>query len=400
MVMGNEKSDLIEANRFNFFAEVNLDAIEGNTTRIKKHLSKGSKLLAVVKDDGYGHGLLEASRAVLLGGADYLGVVAAYEGICLRQGGISAPTIVMGNSEPHEAGKAVAAGLELAVFSKDIAEALQGAASAMDKQVGVYIKVDTGMGRLGILPQEVVEYAGYLSNFKHLDVLGLMTHLPVADAEDLTVTEKQLSIFQELVKTLREAGLRLPCNHCANTAATLNMPRSHMDMVRVGLGLYGYYTSPSVKRDVALAPAMNLRTRVIHLKHLPEDTPISYGQTYRTKRDTDVVVIPVGYNHGYIRNLSNVGIALVGGRRVVVAGVVCMDMTMLDVGPDSGVEVGDIVTLIGGDGEEFVGADELARSAGTIPYELFTALNGKVPRLYLQGGQVVGIQTASWRLRE
>jgi len=398
--MKNDAQDLIDANRFNFFAEVDMDAIEGNTSRIKSHLTKGVRLLAVVKDDGYGHGLLEVSRSALSGGADYLGVVAAHEGLRLRQGGISAPTLVMGKTEPHEAGKAVAAGLELAVFSKDIAPALEGAASAMDKRVGVYVKVDTGMGRLGVLPEEVMEYAQYLVGFNHIDILGLMTHLAAGDAQDLTFTRQQLSIFQELVSTLRNKGFALPQNHGASTPATLNLPESHMDMVRVGLGIYGYYPSEFVSRDVKLAPALSLRTRIIHLKHLPKGSSISYRRTYFTKSATDIAVIPVGYNHGYLRSLSNAGIALVNGRRVPVAGVVCMDMTMLDMGAGSKVKVGDIVTLIGKDGEEFIGADELAAAAGTIPYELFTALNGKVPRLYLQGGQVVGIRPATWGLRE
>jgi alanine racemase len=370
--MKNDAQDLIDANRFSFFAEVDLDAIEGNTSRIKSHLTKGVRLLAVVKDDGYGHGLLEVSRAALSGGADYLGVVAAHEGLRL----------------------------ELAVFSKDVPPALEGAASAMDKRVGVYIKVDTGMGRLGVLPEEVMEYAQYLAGFKHIDILGLMTHLAAGDAQDLTFTRQQLSIFQELISTLRNEGFALPQNHGASTPATLNLPESHMDMVRVGLGIYGYYPSEFVSRQVKLAPALSLRTRVIHLKHLPKGSSISYRRTYFTKSATDIAVIPVGYNHGYLRSLSNVGIALVNGRRVPVAGVVCMDMTMLDVGARSKVKVGDIVTLIGKDGEEFIGADELAAAAGTIPYELFTALNGKVPRLYLQGGQVVGIRPATWGLRE
>ncbi|MGQ9706133.1 MAG: alanine racemase [bacterium] len=369
---------------------IDLDAIEENTRNIKASLGDDVKLLAVVKSDAYGHGLIEASRACLSGGADWLGIVNVREGVMLREGGISAPTIVLGSVLPTEVNDIFSYNLDTVVFTKGTVEALASVCKEPDKQVGVFVKIDTGMGRLGIYPEEVCDFVRFISTIPSLYIKGLMTHFPTAYFEDKTFTLKQIEIFKSLINKLRDNGFDLPLNNCANSAAIMSLPSARFEMVRAGIALYGYYPSEFDKRTIKLRPAMSLKARVMYLRKVKRGTPISYGSTYITDKETYIGVIPIGYKHGYMRALSGKAYAICKGKIVRQVGVICMDMSMFDFGEKPDIEEYEWVTLMGEDGSKAVWADELAEYAGTIPYEIMTSLSGRIDKVYIQGGEIVG----------
>lgn len=377
------------------FITVDLDAIVANTSRLKASLRDGVKLLAIVKSDAYGHGILEASRAVLSGGADYLGVVNVKEGLMLREGGISAPTVVLGAILPAEAPLVVSKNLDVTVFNRKTVEALANACQEQNSNVGVFIKVDTGMGRLGVFPDDAIKFAEYVGSISSINIKGLITHFPIADQEDKTFTHKQINIMNSLIGSLREKGFELPLNNCANSAAIIDMPEAQFDMVRAGIAMYGYYPSRYVSRSIELKPALTLRARVMSVKRVKAGTPISYGCRYRPERDTIIGVVPIGYRHGYHRMLSGKTYAIYKGKRVPQVGTICMDMCMYDFGPDSDISDYEWITLLGEEGSEAVWADELAGYAETIMYEILTSLSGRIDRVYIQGGEVVDFKEAN-----
>jgi len=387
--------DLSAIKNSSLIVTIDLDAIEENTRSIKASLGDGVKLLAVVKSDAYGHGLIEASRACLSGGADWLGIVNVREGIILREGGISAPALVLGPILPSEAGDVASNNLEVVVFTKVVAEALASACQDSGKDVGVFIKVDTGMGRLGIYPEEVLEFARFLSTMPSLNIRGLITHFPIAYIEDKSFTYNQIRVFKSLIDELRRDGFELPLNNCANSAAMISLPEAKFEMVRAGIALYGYYPSDSDERKIKLRPAMSIRARIMYLRKVKKGTPISYGITHIAEKDTYIGVIPIGYRHGYLRALSNKAFAIHKGRRIPQVGTICMDMSMFDFGEKANISEYEWITLLGEDGGEVIWADELAEYANTISYEILTSLSSRIDRLFIQGGEVVGYKKAN-----
>jgi alanine racemase len=374
---------------------IDLDAIEENTRNIKASLDNGVKLLAVVKSDAYGHGLIEASRACLSGGADWLGIVNVREGVMLREGGISAPAIILGAILPTEAADVVSNNLDIIVFTKKTVEALASSCQNLEKEVNVFIKVDTGMGRLGIFPDEVFDFVRFVSNVPLLNIKGLITHFPVAYFDDKKFTLEQIKVFKTLIEKLRNEGYVLPLNNCANSAAILSISEAQFELVRAGIALYGYYPSDSDERRIKLRPAMTLKARVMYLRKVKKGTPISYGITYRPDEDTHIGVIPIGYRHGYLRALSNKAFAIYKGRRIKQVGTICMDMSMFDFGPMPDIDECEWVMLMGEDSGEGIWADELAGYANTISYEILTSLSGRIDRLFIQGGEIVGSKIAN-----
>lgn len=374
------------------FSEINLDAVEKNVRSLKAHIGKETKLMAVVKDDAYGHGALEVSRSALSGGADYLGVVSVKEGLELREGGVSAPTLVLGRTWKWEIEDAIRENLEISVFEEETAFLIDDYAKSSDKTVGIFIKVDTGMGRLGILPDDLTEVIKKISSLKNIRLKGLFSHFPIAD-EDEEFTGEQYDKFFNLIENLNEDGFELPLNHIANSVATISYPEYHLGMVRVGLSLYGYYPENIEKvKDLDLNIVMSLRARIAQVREMEKGVSISYKREYFTDKKTRIAVIPVGYADGYMRSMSNRAYGIYRGKRIPQVGIICMDMSMFELGIDSEAKAGDIVTLLGYDREEMIGADELARCAGTIPYEILTYINGRVVRIYIKGGKVVNIE--------
>jgi alanine racemase len=361
---------------------IDLAALEHNYRQLRRLCHPKVMFLAVVKADAYGHGLLPVARKLATVGADYLGVGSLEEGLLLRQAGITLPVMMLLGILPEEAGAAVAADLDVALFRRDVAQALAEAALNQGKKAKVHLKVDTGMGRLGVLPSEVLPFLAGLKTLRHLQVMGLMSHLAVADQADKTYSFKQIHEFTSLLAAAREEGWKLPLSHITNSAALWELPEAHLGLVRPGLMLYGSPPSPQRPPAVDLKPVMSLAARVLQVKRLPPGSNISYGCTYTTPDWCDVAVLPVGYCNGYSRLFSNRGEALIHGRRAPIRGRVCMNLTMVDVTDIPGVKEGDQAILLGQDGGERLVAEDLAGWAQTISYEIYCALGTANLRRY------------------
>ncbi len=363
---------------------VDVDAFARNVRAIRAHVGRHRELLAVVKDDAYGHGAAELSRVAVAEGVDALGVVNVEEARALRVAGITSAVLVLGVTAPAGAAEIPRWGLGTVVCQLEFAEALDAGARDARQRVPVYVKVDTGMGRLGVAPRDVPRFCDRLRDFPYLSLQGLITHLP--DAEDKGFSRGQIASFQKIIDEVRRRGCALPRNHLANSAAVLDLPEGHFNMVRAGIILYGIYPSDTVKRTVSLEPVMSYRTPVIFTKEVRAGETISYKRTYEVKDKNAVVTTPLGYRHGYPRLLSNRGEGIWRGRRVPVAGLVCMDMTMFDLGPGARPRVGEEITVLGRDGDEEITADQLAAQAETISYEIITSLGMRSRRYYLRAG--------------
>jgi len=379
-------------NQWLTWAEIDLDAIAHNVRQLKRHIGERVKLTAVVKANAYGHGAVPVARTALENGAERLAVNRVVEGIELRRAGIAAPILTLGYSPPWEAEAIVRHDLTPTITEREVALALARAAASQGKTVPVHVKVDTGMGRFGLLPKEVVGFAKGLADFPNLRLEGLYTHFATADEADKSHTRRQFGIFLDVLKRLEEAGVEVSIRHAANSAATLDLPETHLDMVRCGIAIYGLYPSAEVSHSVPLKPAMSLKSRVARLRTLPAGSCISYGCTYVTSSPTRVALVPVGYGDGYHRLLSNRGQVLICGRRAPILGRVCMDQFVVDVSDIPGVRMDDEVVVFGRQGEEEISAEEVAAWAQTINYEVVTALMPRVTRVYLRGRRAVAVR--------
>jgi alanine racemase len=365
---------------------VDVDAFARNVRAIRAHVGRHRELLAVVKDDAYGHGAAELSRVAVAEGVDVLGVVNVDEARALRVAGITSAILVLGLTAPAGAREVPRWGVGTVLCQLEFAEALDAGAREASQRVPVYVKVDTGMGRLGIPPRDVPRFCDLLRDFPYLSLQGLITHLP--DAEDAVFSGGQVQVFRDLIDEVRRRGHAVPRNHLANSAAILALPDAYFNMVRAGIILYGLYPSENIARSIPLEPLMTYRTPVIFTKETRAGETISYKRMYEVKENSTVVTTPLGYRHGYPRLLSNRAEGLWRGRRVPVAGAVCMDMTMFDLGPGARPRLGEEITVLGRDGDEEVTADELAARAETISYELVTSLGMRSRRYYLRGGDL------------
>ncbi|MDY6876553.1 MAG: alanine racemase [Chloroflexota bacterium] len=368
------------------WAEIDLDAIAHNA-RLLKARAGGVELMVAVKANGYGHGALPVARAALEGGATRLAVHRTLEGVQLRQAGITAPILIMGYTLPAESERVVHRSLTPTVNSHLQAESLSAAAVAEGKLLPVHVKVDTGMGRYGLLPDEVLDFARFLSGLPGLALEGLYTHHAVADLADKAFTRHQFGIYMDVVEQLEKAGFTFPLKHVANSATTLDLPEMALDMVRCGIALYGLRPSDEVEPTIPLRPALRLKSRVARVRTLPAGTSISYGRTHITAKPTRVALVPVGYGDGYHRFLSNRGAVLIHGQRASIIGRVCMDQFVVDVSHIPAVQLHDEVVLIGRQGEQNIPAEEVARWAETINYEVTTSLLPRVTRIYVRGGR-------------
>ncbi len=370
------------------WAEVDLGKITANVKEFCRILPRTVSLMAVVKANAYGHGAPETAVAALRGGAAMLGVASLEEGMELRSRGIEAPILILGYTAPQCAALLMEANLTSTVFSWECARALSEQACARGGRLGCHLKVDTGMGRLGPAGQrEALQLLEKVAGLPGLRLEGIFTHLACADERDRTFTLRQLTLFRELLAAAGAKGIHIPLKHAANTAGTIAYPEAVFDLVRVGIGIYGYYPSGEVDRErVYLQPALTLKSRIIYLKKVSAGTPVSYGGSYRAPRDTTIATVALGYGDGLSRRLSNRGVMLVRGQRVPIAGRVCMDMTMLDVGLLNEVQEGDEVVAYGRQGLEEISVDEVAGQLETISYELLCSISARVPRRYHHSG--------------
>jgi len=365
------------------WAEIDLTAIRHNVRALQQQTGPGVETIAVVKANAYGHGAVPISRAALEAGAHSLAVARVDEGVALREAGLTAPIMVMGYALPAQATTIVAHHMTPTVNTLALAEAVSRAAAGQPQPWPIYLKVDSGMGRFGLLPDEVVPFARELLTYPNLQLAGLWTHFAVADEADKTYTRRQIQRYQDAVAALEAVEIAIPRRFVANSAALLDLPDVHLDAVRVGIALYGHYPSPEVSRAVSLRPALNLKARLGRVRVLPAGSDISYGRTYTTARNMPVGLVPVGYGDGYPRALSNLGQVLVGGRRVPIVGRVCMDQFMVDLTTVPQARQDDEVVLIGAQGGERISAEEVASWLGTINYEVVTAISARVPRVYV-----------------
>ena len=364
-------------------AIIDLSAIRHNVRQIRGSLPVTTRMIAVVKANAYGHGAIPVSRAALGAGADSLAVAIPEEGIELRAAGIHVPILILGVTLPEQADLLVDHDLTATVSSSEGLRALQAAALKKSKQARVMLKLDTGMSRIGIQPNALVPFAREALNLDGINVIGLFTHFATADDADSSYTMTQFECLNEAVRSLQDAGLSVPVLSAANSAATDSFPAAHMDAVRPGIILYGLPPDPAMHMHLDLKPAMSLVTRIVFIKHVPAGTPVNYGCTYCTESPTWLATLPIGYADGYSRHLSNKAEVLVQGIRRRVVGRICMDQTVIDLGPECDAAIGDEVVLCGRQGQNEITLTELAGLAGTINYELACGISPRVPRVYL-----------------
>lgn len=364
-------------------ALIHLSNLTENIRTVREIIGEGVKICMAVKADAYGHGSVGVVRAASAAGVNCFGVANAEEGVLLRRAGIDDEIIVYGLTIPDE--YELLLEHRLLPFVADAAgiDALEEGARLKGTSLPVHLKIDTGMGRIGCTPDDAPELAARIAAGSHLSLGGTCTHFACSDGADPSFTERQIDIFDSAVEAIRHRGIDPGIRHAANSGAVIGHPRARYDMVRPGIMLYGYYPSKEQPRDVKLLPVMELTTRIIYLKRVPAGTPLSYGSVYRTPRETLVATVPVGYADGLNRSLSNRLQVTCRGRPHPQAGRICMDLSMIDLGPDSDAELYDEVTIFGPP-PAVSDAETLADLLDTIPYEITCSVGGRIPRCYCE----------------
>jgi alanine racemase len=367
------------------WAEIDLDALASNFRRVRERVPLSVKVMAVVKANAYGHGAVRCAQRLSAEGADWFAVAMPEEGVELRRAGIGQPVLSLGGVWPGQEQLCLRESLVPVVYRLDVLGALDRAAREARIVANVHLKIDTGMGRLGVSYREVGEFADALGQMKNIRVDGVMTHFAAADVPDLDCfTDEQVARFRQAVDTLRERGHRPTYEDMANSAGTFAHPSSWGNMVRPGGVLYGLWRDilPPAAEAPRLRPVMSVRSRITLLKRVKAGEALGYGCTFKTSRETLVATLPVGYNDGYARALSNLGRTIVRGHFAPVVGRISMDLTLVDVTDVPGVALNDSVTLIGEDGPLSISAEEVAQTAGTLSYEITCGISARVPRYY------------------
>lgn len=365
------------------WVDVDLAAVAHNVRALKSRTAPGTRFMAVVKADGYGHGAVAVARAAIEAGADRLGVATIEEAVELRDAGIEAPVHLLSEPPPSSAPLVVEFGLIPTITTRAFAEELGSVASALGARTVVHLKVDTGMNRIGVRIEDAPEFAATLALMPGLHLEGVFTHFATADVPGDWEYQAQLSRLREVVAQLRDEGVVPEIVHSANSAATILDPESHLGMVRCGISLYGLHPAPSTRDLIDLRPAMSLRARVSLVKRIGLGEGVSYGLTWRAIAPTTIATLPLGYADGVHRVLSNRMDALIGGVRCAQVGRICMDQLMVEVARGVEVREGDEAVLVGAQGAERISMDDLATAAGTINYELACAFGMRLPRRYL-----------------
>ncbi len=363
------------------WAQINLKNLEFNYRQLKRAAGKKVKVLAAVKANAYGHGILEVSRKLESAGVDYLGVASIDEALVLRYGKIKAPILVLGVAfSKNEMQLALKFNIALTVADYQYAQILNSQVPQKNK-IKIHIKVDTGMGRLGVWHEQAKDQIIKIARLKNLSIEGIYTHFPSADT-DIVFTRAQARIFTALIEELRQNKIDIELTHAANSIAACKLPGLCLNMIRPGIMLYGIYPDKKLKFRIKLKQVLSLKTKITYLKTVDAGRSISYGRTYITKRKTRIATLPLGYADGYARALSNKAKVIIRGKKFPVIGRVCMDQTMVDVGIGSKVRIGDIVTLIGSQGTQEIHAEDLAFICNTIAYEITCWISSRVPRVF------------------
>lgn len=388
---------------YRVYAEINLDAIVKNVDNLMALTKENTGALAVVKADGYGHGDVAVAKAVAQKVTGYA-VATLDEAVNLRENGVKKPILVLGYVDPYEFDILVSHEIMATVFDVETAQLLADAARVQKKQAHCHIKVDTGMRRIGLEPDENgIAIVKQITALKELSADGIFTHFAASDETDKTSAEHQFKLFTDFTGRLEKEGIHFTYRHCANSAAVIDMPQVDLDMVRLGIAMYGMYPSDEVKKEkVELFPALDLKSHITMVKEIPAGEKVSYGGTFTTTRTTKLATVSVGYGDGYPRALSSKGYVLVRGQKAPIVGRVCMDQMMVDVTDIENVTRADIVTLIGKDGDAEITVEEIAALAGTFNYEFVCDLGKRIPRSYYLNGEYIGTHDCfreNWNLK-
>lgn len=362
------------------WVEIDLAAIAHNVGQIRKMTASSAKICAIVKAEAYGHGAIAVARTALQAGADQLGVAIANEAVELRRAGFRAPILVLGHTPAHQAALVVGHDITQTIFSIDVAQALSRIAVAAGKIAKVHIKIDTGMRRIGVRPEDAGKFAAAVAALPGIIIEGVFSHFASSDSYDKKFTYEQYNRFMEGLEYIKSQGILIPIRHIANSAAVLELPQMHLDMVRPGIILYGLWPSNEVEKKVDLRPAMKLKAQVGFIKSVPPHASISYGRTYFTSQPSRIATLPIGYADGWSRLLANKADVIVRGQRAPLVGRVCMDQCMIDVTDIPDVSTSDDALLFGG---EDLPVEEVAEKLGTINYEVVCMLGKRLPRVYI-----------------
>jgi alanine racemase len=362
-------------------AYVDLGALRDNVSAVRKRVGS-ARIMGIVKANAYGHGLLRVAKELLDFGVDELGVAFLEEGIALRRSGIDAPILVLGGIIGNQVRYFLDFDLMITASSPYKLQQIEEIAASSGRRARIHLKIDTGMERIGIHWDNAASLFEAAIRSKHCEIAGVFSHLATSESRDRSYARLQLERFEEAVDFFRARSVKMPVRHIANSGAILQHEGALFDMVRPGLMLYGLYPSPEVERTVRLRPVLSLKTRVVYFKVVRKGSPVSYNGRWSPDQDTRVVTLPVGYGDGYARGLSNKASVLIAGQRHPIVGMITMDALMVDIGKSSAFN-GDEVVLIGTQGEESIRCEELAQILETIPYEILTSINTRVPRVYV-----------------
>lgn len=373
-------------------ARIDLDAIEYNIHNMTKRLAEGTRIIAVLKMDGYGHGAVPIAR--MLSEKDYIwgfATATLEEGTSIRKAGISKPILVLGAVFPEQRESMLINEIRMTCYTKEMAEDISSLAVQLGRKAHLHIKIDTGMSRLGFsVTDESVEDIAAIAKLPGIELEGLFTHFAKADEMDKAFTEKQFEGFLWMKDRLREKGVDFLYSHCSNSAGIIDMRYADMDLVRAGIAVYGLYPSDEVRKsEISLKPALELISHVAHVKWVEAGTPVSYGGMHITSRPTKIVTVPVGYGDGYPRSLSDKGYVLIHGQKAPVLGRICMDQFMVDATEIDNVKYGDKIVLVGCDGEDRISVERLSELSGRFHYEFVCTLGKRIPREYMRYGEVV-----------
>lgn len=374
---------------YRVYAAINLDNIYMNMQELKNNTADGTQMVAVIKTDGYGHGAVPVAKTIDDMVAAYA-VATIDEALNLRRHNITKPIYILGFIYEHRVKDAIINEIRMSVFDMRMAKIISDTATELGKKAYIHIKVDTGMSRIGFKADETsADVVKEISELPNIFIEGILTHFTASDSADKQKASEQLKDFLDFNEMLLQRGVDIKIRHCSNSAGIIDMPDANMNEVRAGIALYGLYPSEEVnKKAVLLRPALEIKSHVVFVKEVGPGTGISYGSTFVTTRDTKVATIPIGYGDGYPRNLSNKGYVIIKGVKCKILGRVCMDQFMVDV---TGLDVteGDVVTLIGCDGNESITVEELAGLAGTFNYEFVCNLGKRIPRVYYRGNKII-----------
>ena len=377
------------------WAEINLDAIAHNVQNIKRLIGQNTKILCVVKANAYGHGFFETAKTMVENGADVLGVATFEEAKQLRLSGFSQPILVLGSVHTSLASDMVRYNISATITDQILARTMSKAAIQQNKLARFHIKLDTGMSRLGFsCDEEGIEKIKEICSLSNVCLEGLFSHLSCADEKDRAMTDEQFKKFMYVAETLRKENISFLYKHICNSAGVVEYPEYHMDMVRPGIIIYGLYPSEDINREkLNLIPAMTVKARITRIEEIPENTPVSYGATYKTKGKTKLATVPIGYADGYLRCLSGTAYMSVNGETVPVVGRICMDQCMIDVSSVNNINVGDEVIVFGNGGDNAPTVESLAKNAGTVPHEILSLTGNRTPRVFIKDGKIIDVLT-------